>query len=64
MLINTKRIEYMIAEQGITKKALAQKSGIAAQTLSTVLHRGTCEPKTAGKIAAGLSVTVADITER
>ena len=62
MIINVKRIETLIAEKGITKKILAEKSSISAQTLSTILQRGTCEPKTAGKIAGGLCVSVSEIT--
>ena len=64
MLINARQIQELLAEQGITQKALAQKCGIAAQTLSTVIHRGSCEPKTAGKIAAGLSVSVSEIAAK
>ena len=30
---------------------------------STIIRRGTCEPKTAGKLAAGLGVPVAEIIE-
>lgn len=61
MTINTQRIEAMLAEQGLTKKALAANCGICAQNLSTVLTRGTAAPKTVGKLAAGLGVPVADI---
>lgn len=63
MLINSQRIETLIAELGITKKALAESCGISAQNVSTVIRRGTCEPKTAGKLAAGLGVPVAEIVE-
>ena len=61
MTINTQRIETMMAEQRMTKKALAANCGISAQNVSTIIRRGTCEPKTAGKLAAGLGVSVADI---
>lgn len=61
MIINTPRIEAMLAERGLTKKALAASCGISAQNVSTIIRRGTCEPKTAGKLAAGLGVPVADI---
>lgn len=61
MTINTKRIETMMAERGLTKKALAESCGISAQNVSTIIRRGTCEPKTAGKLAAGLGVPVSDI---
>ena len=61
MTINTQRIELMLAERGLTKAALAESCGISRQNVSTIIRRGTCEPKTAGKLAAGLGVPVADI---
>lgn len=64
MTINTTRIETMLAERGMTKAALAANCGISRQNVSTVIRRGTCEPRTAGKLAAGLGVPVADIIEK
>ncbi len=64
MTINTIRIETMLAEHGLTKAAYAESCGISRQNVSTILRRGTCEPKTAGKLAAGLGVPVADIIEK
>ena len=64
MYINATRIEMLLAEQGLTKAALAGKCGISRQNISTIVRRGTCEPKTAGKLAAGLGVKVADIIEQ
>jgi len=61
MTINTTKLETMMAEQGLTKKALAANCGISAQNVSTIIRRGTAEPKTIGKLAAGLGVSVADI---
>lgn len=61
MTINAQQIEMYLAEQGLTKAALADKCGISRQNISTIVRRGTCEPKTAGKLAAGLGVSVADI---
>lgn len=61
MTINTQRIETMLAERGLTKAAYATNCGISRQNVSTIIRRGTCEPKTAGKLAAGLGVPVADI---
>ena len=63
MTINTQRIEVMLAERGLTKAALAEVCGISRQNVSTIIRRGTCEPKTAGKLAAGLEVPVAEIIE-
>lgn len=62
MNLNTAKIEVLLAERGMTKAALAGSSGISRQSVSTVIRRGTCEPKTAGKLAAGLGVTVTTIT--
>lgn len=61
MEINSIRIEQLIAEQGLTKKALAEKCGVSRQNISAVVRRGTCEPRTAGKLASGLGVTIEEI---
>lgn len=64
MTINAQRIETMLAEQGMTKAAYAAACGISRQNVSTIIRRGTCEPKTAGKLAKGLGVPVVDIIEK
>lgn len=56
MKISSYTIEIMLAECGMTKAQLADKCGMSRQNLSTIIHRGTCEPKTAGKLARGLGV--------
>ncbi len=61
MTINTRFIETMLAERGLTKTEYAANCGISRQNVSTIIRRGTCEPKTAGKLAAGLGVSVAEI---
>lgn len=61
MNINAIKIKCLIAAQGITQAQLAGKSKISRQNISNILRRGTCQPKTAGKIAAALSVDVAEI---
>lgn len=63
MNISTKRIEALLAESDMTKTTLAERSGLCRQNISTIIRRGTCEPRTANKLAKGLGVTVADITE-
>lgn len=63
MKINATKIEMLLAEQGLTKTALAEKCGMARQNISTIVRRGTCEPKTAGKLAAGLGITIEEIVE-
>ena len=61
MIINTTKIETMLAELRLTNTALAVRCGISRQNLSTIIRRGTCNPVTAAKLAAGQGVPVADI---
>lgn len=63
MNINVIKIEILLAERVMTKKDLADACGVSRQNISTIIRRGTCEPKTAGKLAAGLGVPVTDILE-
>lgn len=63
MDISALKIETMLAERGMTRTTLAELSGISRQNISTIIRRGTCEPKTAGKLAMGLGVPVKDILE-
>lgn len=63
MKISKQKIERVMAEKGLTAVEVAEKSGVSRQSFSTIKLRGTCEPATAGKIARGLGVNVADITE-
>lgn len=61
MTISATKINLLKAEQRLTNVALAERSGISRQSISTILLRGTCNPITAGKLARGLGVSVADI---
>lgn len=61
MNISAVKIETILADRGMTKATLAGACGISRQNISTIVRRGTCEPKTAGKLAAGLGVLVSDI---
>ena len=63
MKISATRIDTILAERGMTKAALADRCGVSRQNISTIIRRGTCEPRTAGKLAAGLGVLVTDIME-
>lgn len=63
MNINAKKVEHLLAEQDLTKKALAERCGISRQNISTIVRRGTCEPRTANRLARGLGVELADIIE-
>lgn len=64
MKIKAQYIELMLAEKGLTKAAFAANCGISRQNVSTIIRRGTCEPKTAGKLAAGLGVSVAELIQK
>ena len=61
MEINVRKIEIILAEQGITKTVFAKRCGLSRQNVSTILQRGTGEPRTAGKLANGLGVPLSDI---
>ena len=61
MRIDAKKIRCLIAEQGITIMTFAERCGICRQNVSIILGRGTCELRTAGKLARGLGVPVEDI---
>lgn len=63
MNISAVKIETMLAERGMTRTELAGACGISRQNISTIIRRGTCEPRTAGKLAAGLGVSVTEIME-
>lgn len=61
MRIDAQKIEIILAQQGITKALLAKNCGLSRQNISTILQRGTCEPRTAGKLANGLGVPLSKI---
>lgn len=61
MKIDTNKVTLILAEQEMTKKVLAEKSGICRQNISIILGRGTCTPATAGKIAKALDIPIAEI---
>lgn len=62
MKVDTRKITVLMAEIGLTQKELATRAGICGQQVSAVIRRGgTCQPATAGKLAGGLGVPVAEI---
>ena len=63
MRIDRIKLIVLMAERDMTKAALAERCGVSRQNISTIIRRGTCEPRTAGKLAAGLGVSVAEIIE-
>lgn len=54
MKLNVQQVEILLANQGLSKAALAERCGVSRQSLSTIIRRGSCEPRTAGKLAQGL----------
>ena len=63
MKISIRKIEAIMARNGFTKSVLSERSGISRQNISTITLRGTCEPKTAGRIAQALGVDVTEIMD-
>ena len=63
MKINTHKIKLILAEKEMTRGELAAKCATSRQSISTILTRGTCELKTAGKLAKALGVSVAEIVK-
>ena len=61
MRLDITKIVRLLAEKGLTKCELAARSGVSRQQISTIIGRGTCSPKTAGKLAAGLGIPVGEI---
>lgn len=61
MRIDVNKIKLFLAEREMNRTELASACGLSRQSISTILTRGTCEPKTAGKIAKGLGIPVAEI---
>ena len=64
MNLNSEKIEVLLARNGFTLTKLSEKSGVPRSHISTVIRRGTAEPVTVGKLAAGLGVSVEEIVER
>lgn len=63
MRLNTTKIALILADREMTRSALADMCGISRQNISTILTRGTCEPKTVGKLAKGLGIEPAEIVK-
>ena len=63
MKINTIKIKIILAEAEMTKADFAEKCGLSRQGFCKILTRGTCELRTAGKIAKALGVPVSEIVE-
>jgi len=62
--INAIAVEVLLAKKGLTKTEMAAKATLTKQAVSTILNRGTCEPKTLGKIASALEVDVSELVAK
>lgn len=63
MVINRAGIESKLAEKKMSKSEFAVRCGVSRQNISTILGRGTCQPRTAGKLAEGLGVPLSEIVQ-
>lgn len=61
--IEVLKVRMLCAQRTITLKELANLAGINPQNLSVILHRGTCRPVTAGRIASALNIPVEQIVK-
>lgn len=61
MKICTKKVKLLVAERETTLAEVATKCGIASSTISLLLQTGSTRPRTVGKLAHALGVSVADI---
>ncbi|MBP3524326.1 MAG: helix-turn-helix transcriptional regulator [Clostridia bacterium] len=64
MKINTFRINTLLAKQGLTQAELARRAGMTKQATCALIQRGTCEPRTAGKIASALNIDVEELIQK
>lgn len=55
------KFETLLARSGLTQAELAARCGMQRQNLSAIIRRGSCTPKTAGRVAAGLCVDVTEL---
>lgn len=63
MEISKHKIKVLMAKQGLTTKALAERMATQPNNLSTVLVRETCRPETAIRIANALGVQLEKIVK-
>lgn len=64
MRIDTMKINLFLASQDLTKTEFATRSGVSRQSITAILGRGSCEPKTAGKLAKALGIDVQEIIKK
>lgn len=64
MNVNTQKVEQLLAERGMSKTDYAIRCGVSRASISVIMRRGKCEPKTVGKLAAGLGVAVSELVQQ
>lgn len=64
MKLSSRKMNIIMAEQGVNTPMLAVKSNVSRNTISAVLNGKTCRRDTAGKIAKALGVSVAELVEK
>lgn len=64
MKIDSFCIKKILAERGLTICEFERRSGIAKNTFSPVLKRGSCSIVMAGRIAKGLGVPLEEFVVR
>lgn len=64
MKIDTTKIVILMAKQGVNQRELGEKCGMPRQNISSILRRGSAQPKTVGKLANGLGIPVEELVAR
>ena len=61
MRIDRTKLAAALAGSGLKVYELAERSGLSRSTVTAIKNGKSCSRETAGKLAAGLGVPVADI---
>lgn len=63
MRISKKKLELAMARAKVNRNELAERARMPIPTICSALNRGTCKPRTVGRIAEALDVDVTEILE-
>ena len=63
MRIDKNKVSFIMAEQDLYQKDLADRAKMSRGNLSTIINGKNCQPRTAYKIAKALGVDVVEILE-
>ena len=61
MRIDKNKVSFIMAEQDLYQKDLADRAKMSTGNLSTIINGKSCQPRTAYKIAKALGVDVTEI---